>query len=152
MPTQSLNEPMVDFLILADRAESVNGKLYMMGGGWDRLLVADFTQAQPISIGMGIMVPWNATNMGHTLVVRVESQDGTELAMLTLGFNAGRPPTLGQGESQKIVLAFQIGLLLPGPGAYVIRAFIDDHERSGRTVFYANLLPGPRAVSPRPPL
>jgi len=27
----------LDFLILADRAEAVNGKLYLLGGAWDRL-------------------------------------------------------------------------------------------------------------------
>ena len=32
-----LGSPEIEWLILADEAELVNGKLYMMGGGWDRI-------------------------------------------------------------------------------------------------------------------
>ena len=147
MPTENSNEPTVDFLILADRAEAVNGKLYMMGGGWDHLYVVDFGQAQSVSFGMGILIPWNATNVNHSLAIKVEGQDGNELATLSLNFNTGRPPTLGQCESQKVVLAFQLGLNLPGPGTYVIKAFINNTEK-GKAVFYANLLPAPTAAVP----
>ena len=139
------HQPHVDFVILADRAEAVNGKLYMMGGGWDRMWVADFAQPQSISMALGILVPWNATNQLHKLMIRVESQDAIELATLGLNFNTGRPPTLGQAESQRITLAFQAAIPLPGPGAYVIKALINDVE-SKQTVFYVQPLPTPPVV------
>ncbi len=135
MPENS-NEPWVDFLILADKAEAVNGKLYMMGGGWDRLYVVDFAQPQRISIGLAIIVPWNATNANHTLSIRAETQDGSELAAFTLTFKAGRSPELGQGDAQRIPLGLELLAPLPGPGTYVIKAFIHDQEE-GRVVFHA---------------
>lgn len=147
MPTENLSQPTVDFLILADRAEAVNGKLYMMGGGWDRLYVVDFGTPQSISVAMGILVPWNATNVNHSLAIRVQTADANELVGLGLNFNTGRPPTLGQAESQRIVLAFQLAIRLPGPGTYEIRALINDSE-SKKAVFYANLLPTPTAAVP----
>ncbi|MCL4370384.1 MAG: hypothetical protein M1380_05700 [Chloroflexi bacterium] len=151
MSTQELDQPSVDFLILADRAEAVNGKLYMMGGGWDRISVADFSQPQTLSLAMGILVPWNATNTNHNLAVRIETQDATELVAMGLSFNAGRPPTLRPAESQRLVLAFQLALTLPAPGTYVVSALIGDHECK-RVVFYALMLPTiPTAVIPPTP-
>src|SRR3990172_4325763 len=119
------DKPTVDFLILADRAEAVNGKLYVMGGAWDRMYVPDFSQQQSISIATGILVPWNATNNNHSLAIRLETQDANELAALSLNFKAGRPPLLGQAESQRVVLAFQFAIRLPGPGTYVVKALIN---------------------------
>lgn len=142
MVINQTDQPTVDFLIIADRAEVVNGKLYMMGGGWDRLYVVDFTQQQSISIATAILVPWNATNQIHSLAIRIETQDANELAALGLNFNTGRPPTLGQAESQRVVLAFQLAIRLPAPGTYVIKALINDEE-SKKTIFYAQLLPAP---------
>src|SRR5262249_54509042 len=55
---QTLNEPIVEFFILADYAEAVNGKLYMMGGGWDQSFVKDFSQPVSFSFAIGIQVPW----------------------------------------------------------------------------------------------
>jgi hypothetical protein len=142
MSQENENKPSVDFLILADRAEAVKGKLYMMGGGWDRIWVTDFAQPQRISLAVGILVPWNATNVSHSLAIRIETQDGNELAALGLNFNAGRPPTIGQAESQRVVLAFELVLALPAPGTYAIKAFVDNEE-SKRVVFYAQSLPQP---------
>lgn len=150
MATSPTDNPRVDFVILADRAEAVNGKLYMMGGAWDRMWVADFAQQQFLSIATGIVVPWNATNQPHKLTIRVETQDANEIATLSLNFNAGRPPFLGHAESQRIPLAFQLAIRLPEPGAYVIKAFIDDYE-SNKTVFYVQLLPTPPVMAPPSP-
>ena len=42
--TSGLDKPEVDFLVLADHAEVVGGKLYMMGGGWDIRRIEDFSK------------------------------------------------------------------------------------------------------------
>lgn len=123
-----LETPQVDTLILADRAEVLNSKLYMMGGGWDRLYVVDFTRPHALSIAVGVLVPWSATNREHRLAIRIESQDNDELANLALGFNAGRPTQLKNAQSQRVLLAFQAEMVIRGPGTYLVRAIIDEHE------------------------
>ena len=140
--------PSVDFLILADRAESLNGKVYMMGGGWDRLYVPDFAQPQSISIAVGILVPWNATNQNHSLTGRIEDDDGQEITNWSLSFNAGRPPLLVTGQQQRVILAFQVAIILPGLGTYAVIALINDNE-SKRAAFYAQLLPPPPVAPQR---
>ena len=111
------DQPEVDFLILADRAEAVSGKLYMMGGAWDQIGVLDFTKPVSFSIALGILIPWNATNLDHNLRVHLLDEDGTRLFSMDGGFRAGRPPQLPQGGAQHNVLAITVTALLPTAAA-----------------------------------
>lgn len=136
---QNLNEFDVDFLILAERAEALNGKLYMMGGAWDKQFVQSFQQPVFLSFALGILVPWNRTNEEHTLQISIESADGTLIgSVLDAQFSAGRPPTLMRGERQRVILAAGLAQLFPGPGRYTLIAGIDG-EAMRQTDFH--LLP-----------
>lgn len=123
------DQPEVDFLILADHAESVNGKLYLMGGAWDQIGVIDFAKPVTFSIALGILIPWNATNQDHQLQVHLLDEDGTRLFRMEGGFRAGRPPQLPQGGAQHNVLAITASAVLPKPGVYSVEATINDGER-----------------------
>ncbi len=54
----------LDYLLVADGADAVGGKLYLLGGGWDRLMVPQLPgpPAVPFAVALGINVPWNLTN------------------------------------------------------------------------------------------
>ena len=127
-----LSDPRIDFFILADRAEAVNGKLYMMGGGWTQTYVQDFQQAVPISFALGILVPWNATNQQHMVQIMIEDPDGRTPISFTLQaqFVAGRPATAQAGEVQRVLLAVPVTpVLFPAPGAYEVVARVGADER-----------------------
>ena len=98
----------------------------MMGGGWDRLYLRDFTKPHSFSIAIGILVPWNATNQEHRLAVRIEDQDTVELRTAQLGFNAGRPPMLRDAQSQRVLLALQVETTFPAAGTYIVKGIVDD--------------------------
>jgi hypothetical protein len=119
----------VDFLLLADRAEAINGKLYMLGGAWDRIGVGDFGQPLGISIALGVLVPWTQTNMSHTVALTIRDADGQPLDFrIEASFVTGRPPFLS-GETQRVLLAIPAAsVLLPGPGGYVLVAEVDGVE------------------------
>jgi hypothetical protein len=134
--------PSIDYLLLADRAEALNGKLYMMGGGWDRLAIGDFNQPVLICIALGIAVPWNATNRQHTLTLHIEDADGKSIAQVNAGFVAGRPPQIEVGASQRIPMVINLGCVLRGPGVYAVVATINDQE-SRRVTFTATAAPRP---------
>ena len=136
-----LTDPHIEFLILADRAEVLNGKLYMMGGSWDRLSIGDFSQPQTLSVAVGIVIPWHATNEPHRLQVFVDAADGQEVAMLArVDFTPGRPPILKAAEAQKVTFALTALLVIPGPGTYIVRAVMnDDNANQGKTFFHATL-------------
>jgi hypothetical protein len=139
-------EPRVEFLILADRAEVLNGKLYMMGGGWDQLGVADFSQAVSLGIAASILVPWLATNRQHTWGLSIETADGAPLAGVQGTFIVGRPPTIEHGTSQRAPLAMSLPLVLPAAGTYVVTASVNGNEQS-RIHFRALAAPSPAMPS-----
>ena len=60
MSTEQLEQIDIDFLILANHAEMVNGLLYMVGVGWDRRSANPNTPF--FSIAAGFLIPWNLTN------------------------------------------------------------------------------------------
>ena len=121
----NLDEPTVEFLILADHVEAIHGKLYMMGGGWETIGVHDFDEPVQLSLAVGVQVPWNATNRPHTLRVDVQTADAETLADVDANIVAGRPPHIEHGASQRTILAMTIPAILPSPGTYVVVASLN---------------------------
>jgi len=136
----------VEWLILADSAEVVGNKLYLLGGGWDRLTVnTGFPIDQRCAIALSVRVPWNETNQKHVFEVEVSGEDTqTEQpkSLVKVGgqFEVGRPPGIPQGQEQRIQLAISMNLRLDSPGTKVIVARIEGQEM--RRVHF-NVIPGP---------
>ncbi|MBI4287625.1 MAG: hypothetical protein HY671_04240 [Chloroflexi bacterium] len=136
----------VEWLILADAAEVVGNKLYLLGGGWDRLTVnTGFPVDQRCAIALSVRVPWNETNQKHVFEVEVTSEDPqTEQpkSLLKVGgqFEVGRPPGIPQGQEQRIQLAINMSLRLESPGTKIIVARVEGQEM--RRVHF-NVAPGP---------
>lgn len=119
----------VEFLILADSAEAVGGKLYMLGGGWDVLTVnAAFPSQQAFSIALGLSVPWNETNQRHNVTVEIADEDGNAAATMTGQLEVGRPPGFPLGQAQRVVLAFKGVMGIEKPGGFAITAKLEDQE------------------------
>ncbi len=117
--SQLPTDPEIDFLILADRAEAVNGKLYVMGGAWETTYVQDIKQPVPISFAVGVLVPWNATNHDYDLEIRIENPDAREVFRMSAHFNQGRPPTVRPGDPQRVILAAAaLPVIFPAIGGY----------------------------------
>lgn len=132
----ALEKIQIDFLILADMAEVVNGKLYLMGGGWDRRFVSDFEKPIALNIAVGVLVPWTLANQPHTLTVRLEDGDGHVIlpqaeAMLTVG----RPPQSTPGQKFRAMISIAGQWKLPSPGSYQVVASLNEETRS--EAFYA---------------
>lgn len=143
----ALDRPQIDFLILADRAEAINGKLYLMGGGWTQWSWPDFSQPISFGIAVGVLVPWNATNEEHTLSVFIEHEDGTRIEpQITAKLNVGRPASSVRGQSFLTVIAVNGSWKLPGQGMYRAVAALGEDERrhaSFRAVQIAAQAPTP---------
>ena len=126
----------VDFLLLADHAEALNGKLYMMGGAWDRLQISDIAAPVSLSIVIGVLVPWGLTNEPHQLQVRMEDEDGNRVLPDTeITINMGRPATAMQGQVFRAIAALNTRVALPGVGAYRLIASVAGHSQK-RATFY----------------
>jgi hypothetical protein len=139
-----VSRPEIEFLILADHAEAVNGKMYLMGGGWDRRTVADFRQPQTFAVAVGILIPWTETNRPLQLVVALTDLDGAPIAPpLQTQLTAGRPANAKPGQKLRYMLAVNFQTGIPRPGEYVVDARIGQSPPK-RVSFYAEPInPGP---------
>ena len=129
-PAEAVEEPIenveIEWLILADWAETINGKLYIQGGGWDRKLAPP--KGQPISFGVaaGILVPWHLTNQENRFRLTFETGDGQELRRIEGGFNVGRSVKALAGQRFRVPLSARVGLSVPEEeGAYLARMVVN---------------------------
>ena len=66
----------VEWLILADSAQVLGNKLYLLGGGWDLLTVnREFPVDQRCAVALSVRVPWNETNQKHTFELEVAGEE-----------------------------------------------------------------------------
>jgi hypothetical protein len=116
-------------LMLADSAQAVDGKLYILGGAWNVLRFPDFPAQLIVGIAVAIDVDWNETNRRHHLDVHFEDADGNSMDP-TIGadFEAGRPPGSTPGTDLRIVFAVNGPLSIPAPGLYSSVASIGGTE------------------------
>lgn len=116
-------------LMLADSAQAVDGKLYILGGAWNMLRFPDFPAQLLVGIAVAIDVDWNETNHRHHLDVHFEDADGNELQpKIGADFEAGRPPGAVAGADLRIVFAVNGPLVIPAPGSYAAVASIGGEE------------------------
>ena len=123
-------------MLLADAAQAVSGKLYILGGGWSII----GTDPTPTAIAIKIDVPWHEANKRHRIKLALVTEDGEPLIVPTpIGdrplelvgeFEAGRPPGLKAGSNLDVVLALNIGPLPLKPDSrYVWRCFINEDTK-----------------------
>ncbi len=119
----------VEWLILADSAKVVGNKLYLLGGGWDRLTVnKEFPAQQHVGIALALKVPWNRTNEQHKFEIEIASEDADTIAKVGGDFEVGRPPGIPPGQDQRIQVAVEANLKFERPGTFVILARLDGEE------------------------
>lgn len=126
----------IGFLMLADHAESVNGKLYMVGGGWNVLRLPELPHEWGFHIALGLDVGWSETNQPHNLHVVIHDPDGVELGEgLTADFETGRPPGMPAGQDQRLVMSIGTATTFSTPGPHAAVVHVNDDE-IGRARFY----------------
>lgn len=139
----------VDFLILADRAEVLNGKLYMMGGAWDAIGMLGPDQPSQFMAVVAFLVPWNATNIEHSCGIRLEDADGNSVLSFSYAIKTGRPPSLPDGAAQRVVACIPITTQFPRAGMYALVATAG--EQMKRESFHVRAIPLPATPPPSQP-
>ena len=117
----------VEFLILGDFAEVINGKLYLMGGGWSRFAPASYPATMQFAIAAGVRVPWLESNEPHHLVIEMQAADGQVVFRVEGEVETGRPPR-SRGEAMLVPFAMSSSLPLQAPGDFVVVSSVDGRE------------------------
>lgn len=123
---------------LADGVQSVEGKLYVLGAGWNRLATRRFPTRHD-RVGIGALIVLEGDEAGrHSLTLRLldpggaaaalaTDADGTAQQAIRIGFGAGEQT---DGLDETIVpLALNLdGLVFREPGTYAFELRVDEQE------------------------
>jgi hypothetical protein len=108
----------IDYALIADYADITAGKLYLVGGGWDRVGASAFPAGIRLGVALGVRLAWDETNVPVPVTILVEDDDGAPLARVEANLNVGRPPGLPPGSSQLAQVAANLAISAPKAGGY----------------------------------
>ena len=126
-------------ILLCDWAEAVNGKLYVLGGGWSRMTA---NQPVPLALAIKLGVDWDQANKKIPIKVTLVTEDGQSViindqpVVLDAGVEVGRPAGTKPGSTLDAILVFRFpGLTLDlGGYSWIVEA---GGEEAGRIPFDA---------------
>lgn len=127
---ESALEPSVDIALLADAVQASQGKLFVLGGGWDVLTVRSLPARHPsMGIGLRVRVPWGWRGERVQLEVELQDQDGGSVlpGSLKAPVPVRRPDHLPEGQDLTVVRALTFtNIVFRNEGAYSFVISIDD--------------------------
>jgi hypothetical protein len=115
-----------EWILLADHAEIINNKLYLMGGGWETLTVNQpLPVTHPCAVAVAFSVPWNETNQRHDIEIEIADQDAKTLARVEGQIEVGRPPGIPLGHAQRVPMAVNLGLTIEQLGTHIVSTRVE---------------------------
>jgi hypothetical protein len=129
--------PRVDCFLLADAAQVADGKLYILGGGWERLATPHLPLSRSFDLAVRVIVPWIETNRPLQFTVQLETEDGVPLLDPPVKpvVTVGRPVHLREGSEQAVPFVLKVANVhLNEPGRYVF-TLRHEEEELARTAF-----------------
>jgi hypothetical protein len=115
-----------EWIILADYAEVINGKVYMTGGGWNNLTLQQLPAEHAFGVAVAFSIPWEACNERHPIKILIVGPDGEQLANVEGEVEVGRPPGILVGSAQRVPLAFNARAEFAALGTFVIKTYVHD--------------------------
>lgn len=119
----------VEWVIVADYAEIIGNKLYVQGGGWDRLTVnSAFPTSRLVGLAVSFSIPWDETNQRHPFKLEVMTEDGSPAGRLEGQLEVGRPAGVPAGQAQRSQIAANITMKFDQEATFVVIASADGEE------------------------
>lgn len=126
-------EPSVDVALLADAVQASQGKLFILGGGWDVLTVRSLPARHPsMGIGLRVRVPWGWPGDSVRLDVELQDEDGKSVlpSSLSAPVPVRRPDHLPEGQDLTVVRALTFtNLVFRSEGGYSFVISIDSEVK-----------------------
>lgn len=121
-------------MLLADAAQAVGGKLFVLGGGWSVMGPGP----APMAMAIKIEVPWDRTNSRHHWSLDLADQDGHPVVVpgpegerpvhIAGDFEVGRPAGMAVGTPIDLPLAISIAPFPLPPATRCVWQFAIDGE------------------------
>ncbi|MBW3611400.1 MAG: hypothetical protein KY438_07705 [Actinobacteria bacterium] len=121
-------------MLLADAAQAVAGKLFVLGGGWS----VTGPGPAPMAMAVKIEVPWDRTNRRHHWTLDLLDQDGRPVHVpgsegdrpvhIAGDFEVGRPAGLAPGTPIDLPLAITMAPVPLPPSTRCVWQFAIDGQ------------------------
>ena len=112
----------IEYALLADAAQAVGGKVFVLGGGWNVFRAANYPAPIYFAVAIGLGFTSNEAGIKYPLNVVVADEAGVPIIPEMKGqVETGEPaPDVPKTASVKIPVAININMSLPHPGTYGI--------------------------------
>jgi hypothetical protein len=143
-------KPHITYLILADRAEVKDGRLYMMGGNTPRIPTSSVPTIILLSIAVGLSLPQREAAISMSLRISVQARERREIYWFGATVDMPPEPSLEPGEIEHRPLAFPtLPVLTTETGLYYIVAYLNGAEEA-RISYVVKLDPTAMSFLPTP--
>jgi hypothetical protein len=134
-------------MLLCDSAQSMAGKLYILGGGWTQVIVPT---GAPVTMALAIRmrIPWDRANDQFPVKAFLANSDAEPIEVegappieASGVIEVGRPPGLERGSPLDAMMAFNFpGLpLQPGPYVWIFEVAGEPRARANFVVRHVNV-------------
>lgn len=142
-----MSAPEIEFLLVANHAEAINGLLYISGGGWTQhmrpAIPGGGVAPSHIGIAVSVRVPWSETEKPIAISLDIEDLDGNrQLSSLNGQINVGKPPGVAPGTDQYAAVAANAEVAFPHAGSYRIIARLVEGGKPKHWTFQVHDIPG----------
>ena len=116
--------------MVCDGAHAVEGKLYILGGGWDRLILSNFGQEQVINLVLKLLIPWMDTNQRLPFKLDIVDENGIPALPEPIGgqLEVGRPSGYTADEAIPFMVPIGVKLLFDRPKRLIFTLYVNDAE------------------------
>ena len=120
-------------MLLCDAAQSAEGKLYVLGGGWSRM---PSNTPTTMALAVKLSIPWDQANRPIHVRASLLTEDGrpVDIGMgpieLAGDLEVGRPPGLVQGTPLDAPFVLNFGAVVLMPGGFVWELEVDGDIRA----------------------
>jgi hypothetical protein len=121
----------IDFLLIADAVEVTNGKLYVLGGGWDLFQSPVYPAIARVGLAAAILFEASELDRIHRVTLRISEVGGHDLLP---PIDVEIRPELRTVKTDLVrsILALNPSLQIPGVGVYEVRVKVGEWEQTTR--------------------
>lgn len=127
----------VAYVLLCDRAEVLNGKIYTMGAGWNAIQIAELQKNIELFVAIGIDIDPQELESEYDLKVEVVDPDGKATQPEFDAHFAFPDIETRPGQTQRLNVAIKSSPMITTVGPHAVIVSIDGAE-FGRARFYVN--------------
>lgn len=112
----------IEYALLADAAQAVGGKIFVLGGGWNLFRSPNFPAPVQLAVAIGLGFTFDEVGAKYPLSVVIADEAGVPIIPEMKGqVETGQSaPDVPRTATVKIPVAINVNLSLPHPGTYGI--------------------------------